>query len=76
MRVLGQARLAEIDLFGDSGMREAIVLRYKEKRRNRLFSNSKKIRYQVRKLNADQRPRMKVYIYLCYCHKMVVCILE
>lgn len=53
------ARLAEIDLFGDSGMREAIVLRYKEKRRNRLFSNSKKIRYQVRKLNADQRPRMK-----------------
>ncbi|RID78803.1 hypothetical protein BRARA_A01594 [Brassica rapa] len=53
------ARLAEIDLFGESGMREAIVLRYKEKRRNRLFSNSKRIRYQVRKLNADQRPRMK-----------------
>ncbi|CAN7109851.1 unnamed protein product [Brassica rapa subsp. narinosa] len=53
------ASLAEIDLFGESGMREAIVLRYKEKRRNRLFSNSKRIRYQVRKLNADQRPRMK-----------------
>ncbi|CAH8317931.1 unnamed protein product [Eruca vesicaria subsp. sativa] len=53
------ARLAEIDLFGDSGVREAIVLRYKEKRRNRLFSNSKRIRYQVRKLNADQRPRNK-----------------
>ncbi|XP_019088457.1 PREDICTED: protein CHLOROPLAST IMPORT APPARATUS 2-like [Camelina sativa] len=51
------ARLAQIDLFGDSGMREASVLRYKEKRRTRLFS--KKIRYQVRKLNADQRPRMK-----------------
>ncbi|CAL9226868.1 unnamed protein product [Arabidopsis halleri] len=51
------ARLGEIDLFGESGMREASVLRYKEKRRNRLFS--KKIRYQVRKLNADQRPRMK-----------------
>jgi hypothetical protein len=51
-------RLGEIDLFGESGMREASVLRYKEKRRNRLFS--KKIRYQVRKLNADQRPRMKV----------------
>ncbi|EOA16780.1 hypothetical protein CARUB_v10004999mg [Capsella rubella] len=50
-------RLGEIDLFGESGMREASVLRYKEKRRNRLFS--KKIRYQVRKLNADQRPRMK-----------------
>lgn len=58
MCVLGQARLAQIDLFGDSGMREASVLRYKEKRRTRLFS--KKIRYQVRKLNADQRPRMKV----------------
>ncbi|CAE6176361.1 unnamed protein product [Arabidopsis arenosa] len=51
------ARLSEIDLFGESGMREASVLRYKEKRMNRLFS--KKIRYQVRKLNADQRPRMK-----------------
>ncbi|KAG5376166.1 hypothetical protein IGI04_040762 [Brassica rapa subsp. trilocularis] len=51
------ARLAQIDLFGDSGIREASVLRYKEKRRTRLFS--KKIRYQVRKLNADQRPRMK-----------------
>ncbi|KAG2310768.1 hypothetical protein Bca4012_025280 [Brassica carinata] len=51
------ARLAQIDLFGDSGVREASVLRYKEKRQNRLFS--KKIRYQVRKLNADQRPRVK-----------------
>ncbi|CAN8301583.1 unnamed protein product [Cochlearia groenlandica] len=51
------ARLAQIDLFGDNGIREASVLRYKEKRRTRLFS--KKIRYQVRKLNADQRPRMK-----------------
>ncbi|CDY52734.1 hypothetical protein HID58_088095 [Brassica napus] len=51
------ARLAQINLFGDSGIREASVLRYKEKRRTRLFS--KKIRYQVRKLNADQRPRMK-----------------
>ncbi|KAL5580644.1 hypothetical protein UlMin_013086 [Ulmus minor] len=38
--------------------REASVLRYKEKRQNRLFS--KKIRYQVRKLNADKRPRLKV----------------
>ncbi|KAK9742438.1 hypothetical protein RND81_03G173000 [Saponaria officinalis] len=52
------ARLAQIDLFGENGaMREAIVQRYKEKRRTRLFS--KKIRYQVRKVNADQRPRMK-----------------
>ncbi|XP_030535761.1 protein CHLOROPLAST IMPORT APPARATUS 2 [Rhodamnia argentea] len=52
------ARLAQIDLFLESGgVREASVQRYKEKRRNRLFS--KKIRYQVRKVNADQRPRMK-----------------
>ncbi|KAI5659452.1 hypothetical protein M9H77_28245 [Catharanthus roseus] len=52
------ARLAKIDLFSESGgIREASVLRYKEKRRTRLFS--KKIRYQVRKVNADRRPRMK-----------------
>ncbi|KDP45740.1 hypothetical protein JCGZ_17347 [Jatropha curcas] len=37
--------------------REASVMRYKEKRQTRLFS--KKIRYQVRKLNADKRPRLK-----------------
>ncbi|XP_065860716.1 zinc finger protein CONSTANS-LIKE 6-like [Euphorbia lathyris] len=42
---------------GSNGAREARVLRYKEKRRNRLFS--KKIRYEVRKLNAEKRPRMK-----------------
>ncbi|KAJ4840487.1 hypothetical protein Tsubulata_000408 [Turnera subulata] len=42
----------------DKARREASVLRYKEKRQNRLFS--KKIRYQVRKLNADKRPRLKV----------------
>ncbi|CAH1426753.1 unnamed protein product [Lactuca virosa] len=52
------ARLAQIDLFSDNGgLREASVTRYKEKRRTRLFST--KIRYQVRKLNADQRPRSK-----------------
>ncbi|GMN62756.1 hypothetical protein TIFTF001_031837 [Ficus carica] len=52
------ARLAQIDLFPETGgVREASVLRYKEKRRTRLFS--KKIRYQVRKVNADRRPRMK-----------------
>ncbi|KAL3825620.1 hypothetical protein ACJIZ3_021649 [Penstemon smallii] len=50
-------RLAQIDLFSENGVREASVLRYKEKRRTRLFS--KKIRYQVRKVNADRRPRMK-----------------
>ncbi|KAJ0632205.1 putative transcription factor C2C2-CO-like family [Helianthus annuus] len=37
--------------------REASVQRYKEKRRNRLFS--KTIRYEVRKLNAEKRPRIK-----------------
>ncbi|KAG6384812.1 hypothetical protein SASPL_153631 [Salvia splendens] len=55
-----QERLEEIDLFPENGAtpaRGAIVLRYKEKRRTRLFS--KKIRYQVRKANADQRPRIK-----------------
>ncbi|MCL7032161.1 hypothetical protein MKW94_016612 [Papaver nudicaule] len=52
------ARLAQIDLFAENGgLREASVLRYREKRRSRLFS--KKIRYQVRKVNADRRPRMK-----------------
>ncbi|KAL5549420.1 hypothetical protein UlMin_004651 [Ulmus minor] len=61
------ARLAQIDLFPDGGgVREASVLRYKEKRRTRLFS--KKIRYQVRKVNADRRPRMKIpkYKYSLY----------
>ncbi|XP_054820062.1 protein CHLOROPLAST IMPORT APPARATUS 2 isoform X2 [Prosopis cineraria] len=41
----------------DRSRRNASVLRYKEKRQSRLFS--KKIRYQVRKLNADKRPRVK-----------------
>ncbi|KAM0036711.1 putative transcription factor C2C2-CO-like family [Helianthus debilis subsp. tardiflorus] len=51
-------RLAQIDLFSESGgLREASVMRYKEKKRTRLFS--KKIRYQVRKVNADRRPRSK-----------------
>nr|XP_043637063.1 protein CHLOROPLAST IMPORT APPARATUS 2 isoform X2 [Erigeron canadensis] len=40
-----------------SARREASVLRYKKKRKNRLFT--RKIRYQVRKLNADIRPRYK-----------------
>ncbi|CAA0821460.1 Protein CHLOROPLAST IMPORT APPARATUS 2 [Striga hermonthica] len=52
-----QVRLAQIDLLWDKrGIREASVLRYKEKRRNRLFS--KKI-IQVYKVNADRRPRIK-----------------
>uniref|UniRef100_A0A803QLB9 CCT domain-containing protein n=1 Tax=Cannabis sativa TaxID=3483 RepID=A0A803QLB9_CANSA len=40
------------------GQREASVLRYKEKRQSRLFA--KRIRYEVRKLNAEKRPRMKM----------------
>ncbi|XP_023546475.1 zinc finger protein CONSTANS-LIKE 16-like [Cucurbita pepo subsp. pepo] len=42
---------------GVEGEREARVSRYREKRRTRLFE--KKIRYEVRKLNAEKRPRMK-----------------
>ncbi|XP_062233127.1 zinc finger protein CONSTANS-LIKE 16-like [Phragmites australis] len=42
---------------GADGGREARVSRYREKRRTRLFS--KKIRYEVRKLNAEKRPRVK-----------------
>ncbi|KAL9254649.1 CHLOROPLAST IMPORT APPARATUS 2-like protein [Drosera capensis] len=56
-----KARLGQIDLFGDNVtgvVREASVQRYKEKRHARLFS--KKIRYQVRKVNADQRPQTQV----------------
>ncbi|CAL1408197.1 unnamed protein product [Linum trigynum] len=52
-RSLGAAAAAAA---GDGG-REARVSRYREKRRTRLFS--KKIRYEVRKLNAEKRPRMK-----------------
>lgn len=40
--------------------RETSVLRYKEKRQSRLFA--KKIRYEVRKVNADKRPRLKVFL--------------
>ncbi|KAG9132225.1 hypothetical protein Leryth_017075 [Lithospermum erythrorhizon] len=39
------------------GQRQASIRRYKEKRQNRLFA--KRIRYQVRKLNAEKRPRVK-----------------
>ncbi|XP_008797174.1 uncharacterized protein LOC103712429 [Phoenix dactylifera] len=41
----------------EAGNREARVMRYKEKRRSRLFS--KRVRYEVRKLNAERRPRLK-----------------
>jgi len=52
----GEVRLGGQVGNGDGG-REARVSRYREKRRTRLFS--KKIRYEVRKLNAEKRPRMK-----------------
>ncbi|EXC31406.1 Protein CHLOROPLAST IMPORT APPARATUS 2 [Morus notabilis] len=48
------------------GQREASVLRYKEKRRSRLFA--KRIRYEVRKLNAEKRPRMKVTNFILADH--------
>ncbi|CAN4079175.1 unnamed protein product [Withania somnifera] len=50
-------QIEEEDLNLKVGRREASVMRYKEKRQNRLFS--KTIRYQVRKLNAEKRPRVK-----------------
>uniref|UniRef100_A0A5B7BDM9 CCT domain-containing protein n=1 Tax=Davidia involucrata TaxID=16924 RepID=A0A5B7BDM9_DAVIN len=56
----GNVKIKEEEQGGEEwkmGQREASVLRYKEKRQNRLFS--KRIRYEVRKLNAEKRPRMK-----------------
>ncbi|CAI9767287.1 unnamed protein product [Fraxinus pennsylvanica] len=44
-------------LWSSDAVKRAKVSRYREKRRMRLFS--KKIRYEVRKLNAEKRPRMK-----------------
>ncbi|KAM7471135.1 hypothetical protein LguiA_009318 [Lonicera macranthoides] len=58
MGMVGSAGVDNGGKVGSSdGGREARVTRYREKRRNRLFS--KKIRYEVRKLNAEKRPRMK-----------------
>ncbi|KAK8494251.1 hypothetical protein V6N11_029860 [Hibiscus sabdariffa] len=51
---MGEVPMMEVE---ERTRREASVLRYKEKRQTRLFC--KKIRYQVRKLNADKRPRLK-----------------
>ncbi|XP_010907326.1 zinc finger protein CONSTANS-LIKE 16 [Elaeis guineensis] len=45
------------DKGGGRQERESKVTRYREKRRTRLFA--KKIRYEVRRLNAEKRPRMK-----------------
>ncbi|PAN08147.1 hypothetical protein PAHAL_1G391500 [Panicum hallii] len=54
-RLGGEALTPRLGMMG--GGREARVSRYREKRRTRLFA--KKIRYEVRKLNAEKRPRMK-----------------
>ncbi|KAF9665841.1 hypothetical protein SADUNF_Sadunf16G0165900 [Salix dunnii] len=54
---LNTDQMGEVPVMEDRTRREASVLRYKEKRQTRLFS--KKIRYQVRKLNAEKRPRLK-----------------
>lgn len=43
-------------MVGDGG-REASVSRYREKKKTRSFT--KTIRYEVRKLNAENKPRMK-----------------
>lgn len=65
---MGQARLAQVELLSEGeaeaegGGRKASVLRYKQKRHSRLLST--KIRYQVRKVNADRRPRIKVPVSL------------
>ncbi|XP_042405207.1 zinc finger protein CONSTANS-LIKE 16-like [Zingiber officinale] len=53
-RVMGSGGGGRVGV--DEG-RQARVSRYREKRRTRLFA--KKIRYEVRKLNAEKRPRMK-----------------
>lgn len=52
---MGPTGVGHVD--GGDGGRGARVLRYREKRKTRLFS--KKIRYEVRKLNAEKRPRLK-----------------
>ncbi|RRT49395.1 hypothetical protein B296_00052446 [Ensete ventricosum] len=57
METEGACHGGEIGAYLGDGKREARVTRYREKRRTRLFS--KKIRYEVRKLNAEKRPRMK-----------------
>ncbi|CAL9105449.1 unnamed protein product, partial [Musa textilis] len=57
METEGACHGGEIGAYLGDGEREARVTRYREKRRTRLFS--KKIRYEVRKLNAEKRPRMK-----------------
>ena len=46
-----------------SGSRQARLDRYREKKRTRGFSS--KIRYEMRKINAERRPRVKVCSYIC-----------
>lgn len=53
-----------------AGNREARVKRYKEKRQSRLFA--KRIRYEVRKLNAEKRPRLKVFVIKQCCSPILI----
>ncbi|KAE8700802.1 hypothetical protein F3Y22_tig00110556pilonHSYRG00777 [Hibiscus syriacus] len=63
---MGEVPMMELE---ERTRREASVLRYKEKRQTRLFC--KKIRYEVRKLNADKRPRLKGrFVKRVSCEKM------
>ena len=57
VQVLVEVEPAEHALAALSGRAER-VRRYKEKRRRRLFT--KRIRYEVRRVNAVKRPRFKV----------------
>lgn len=48
-----------VDNNTNDGGREAIISRYREKRRRRRLTLSKtKTRYEIRKLNAEKRPRL------------------
>ncbi|ONK71203.1 uncharacterized protein A4U43_C04F5940 [Asparagus officinalis] len=55
MEVDGKEKISEGD--NNKMKREERVMRYKAKRQSRLFA--KRIRYEVRKLNAEKRPRIK-----------------
>ena len=53
--------MGEVPIMRMEEERRRRVKRYKEKRHTRMFC--KKIRYQVLKLNADRRPRIKVFLF-------------
>ena len=53
-------------------MREASVQMYLEKKKARHFSNNNKIRYKVRKVNADCKLRMKASVIFIYVFVMLI----